>query len=220
MDTNDLINALAADTRRPAASLSHVWWVAAGRCRRASPRPSSSLTLGPRPDIAAAAETPRFLFKFVVAVTLAATAFGARPRSRRGRAMAGARRSPIWRPHRCSLVVAVVVELFLLPPDLWSARLIGDEQHRLPGLHSADRHWTARRLPRRPSPRRDDAAGFCRRRRRRAGGRHRGRLLRRPLHGRFAALRSDLVHARHRRACRASAPRPALRLGAVVARTP
>ena len=32
--------------------------------------------LGPRPDIAAAAETPRFLFKFVITVTLAASAFG------------------------------------------------------------------------------------------------------------------------------------------------
>ena len=75
MDTNELIKALAADTRPSAASLSSVWWGAAGLAIALAAAVFFAM-LGPRPDIAAAAETPRFLFKFVVTVTLAVSAFG------------------------------------------------------------------------------------------------------------------------------------------------
>src|SRR5688500_8929058 len=84
MDTDKLIAMLAADTRRPAPSLSSVWWGAAGFAVALAAAVFFA-TLGLRPDFAAAAETPRFLFKFVVAVALAVGAFGlARAVSRPG----------------------------------------------------------------------------------------------------------------------------------------
>ena len=86
MDTNELIGTLAADSRRPAPSLSSVWWIAAGLAVALAAIVFFA-TLGLRPDIAAAAETPRFLFKFVVTITLAVSAFGlARALSRPGEA--------------------------------------------------------------------------------------------------------------------------------------
>ena len=74
MDTNDLIKALAADTRRPGLSMNAVWFATcAGALVLAGL--VFSVLLGPRPDIAIVAETVRFLFKFVVTIALAAAAF-------------------------------------------------------------------------------------------------------------------------------------------------
>lgn len=123
MDTNELIRALAADARQHTASVSSVWWGAVGL---AIPLAAAVFftTLGPRPDIALAAETPRFLFKFVITITLAASAFGL--------ARALSRPDEIWRKAMPYLAVApaliamaVIVELFVLPPDTWSAKLVG-----------------------------------------------------------------------------------------------
>jgi hypothetical protein len=123
MDTNDLIKALAADTRRPAASLSSVWWGAAVLAV-AFAAVVFFVTLGPRPDIAAAAETPRFLFKFVATVTLAASAFGlARALSRPGKSWRKA--IPFLATALVLVAIAVIVELIVLPPDAWSARMVG-----------------------------------------------------------------------------------------------
>jgi hypothetical protein len=123
MDTNELIAALAADTRRPAASLSSVWWRAAGLAIAAAAAVFFA-TLGPRPDIAMAAETPRFLFKFVVMITLAVSAFGlARALSRPGATWRKV--TPYLAAAPALITVAVTVELFLLPPDTWSPTLIG-----------------------------------------------------------------------------------------------
>ena len=123
MDTNGLIETLAADSRQPAPSLSSVWWGAAGLAVALAAIVFFA-TLGLRPDFATAAETPRFLLKFVVTITLAVSAFGlARALSRPGEA---------WRkvlPYLAAApaitVMAVVGELFLLPPDVWAARMIG-----------------------------------------------------------------------------------------------
>ena len=123
MDTNELIKALAADTRPPAASLSSVWWGAAGLAIVLAAAVFFA-TLGPRPDIAAAAETPRFLFKFVVTITLAVSAFGlARALSRPGETWRKA--MPYLAAAPALLAMAVIVELIVLPPDTWSAKLIG-----------------------------------------------------------------------------------------------
>ena len=123
MDTNELITALAADTHKPEPSLSLVWWRAAGFATTLAAA-VFFVTLGPRPDIAAAAETPRFLFKFVVTITLTITAFGlARALSRPGGAWREA--APYLAAAPALIVMAVVVELFLLPPDAWVARLVG-----------------------------------------------------------------------------------------------
>lgn len=123
MDTNELIKALAADTRQPVTSLSSVWWSAAGLAI-AFAAVAFFATLGPRPDIAAATETPRFLFKFVVTITLAASAFRcvralSRPGGNWRRALPWLAAAPVL------LAIAVIVELVLLPTDTWSATIVG-----------------------------------------------------------------------------------------------
>src|ERR671919_2087029 len=123
MDTNELIKALAADTRPPAATLSSVWWGAAGLAVAPSAAVFFSL-LGPRPDIAAAAETPRFLFKFVVTITLAVSAFGlARALSRPGETWRKA--MPYLAAAPVLVAMAVIAEIVALPPDTWWGKLVG-----------------------------------------------------------------------------------------------
>jgi hypothetical protein len=122
MDTNDLIKVLVADTRRP-VSLSSVWWSAASLAIAAAAVVFFA-TLGPRPDIAAAAETPRFLFKFVVTIALAVTAFGL-ARALMRPEETGRKLAPYLAAAPVLLALAVIVELFVLSPETWSARLIG-----------------------------------------------------------------------------------------------
>jgi hypothetical protein len=123
MDTKELINALAADTRPPPASLSSVWWGAAGLAIALAAAVFFAM-LGPRPDLAAAAGTPRFLFKFVVTITLAVSAFGlARALSQPGETWRKA--MPYLAAAPALIAMAVVVEIVVLPPDTWSDELIG-----------------------------------------------------------------------------------------------
>src|SRR5262245_26500289 len=75
MDTDELIRALVADERRQVASVSSVWWGAMGLAVAVAGAIFFA-AFGPRPDIAIVAESPLFLFKFVVMITLAASAFG------------------------------------------------------------------------------------------------------------------------------------------------
>ena len=199
MDTNELIKALAADTRPPAASLSSVWWGAAGLAIALAAAVFFA-TLGPRPDIAAAAETPRFLFKFVVTITLAVSAFGlARALSRPGETWRKA--MPYLAAAPALIAMAVIVELVRSAAGHVVGQVGRHQQHCLPDLHSADRHWPARHLPAGATPRRADETSLRRGGRGTACRRHRGHLLRRPVHGRFPAFRRHLVHDRHRRAC-------------------
>ena len=107
----------------PALSLSSVWWGAVGLAIALAAAVFFAL-LGPRPDIAAAAETPRFLFKFVVTITLAVSAFGlARALSRPGETWRKAK--PYLAAAPALMAMAVVVEIVVLPPDTWSAKLVG-----------------------------------------------------------------------------------------------
>lgn len=81
-------------------------------------------TLGYRPDIAAAAETYRFLFKFVFTLTLAATAiwlvFGViRPEAVPGSRLLALAVAPVL------LILAVIAELMVMPSSTWLPRLIG-----------------------------------------------------------------------------------------------
>lgn len=122
MDTNELIKALAADTR-PVTRLSTVWWRAAALAVAVSAAVFLA-TLRPRPDIAAAAGTLPFLFKFVVMLTLAGGAFGAlralsRPEGNLREAM------PLLIAAPALLAAAVVAELLAVPPETWPERLIG-----------------------------------------------------------------------------------------------
>lgn len=123
MDTNELIKVLAADTRRPDVSLPALWWGAAALAI-ALAAAMFLVLLGPRPDIAAAAETPRFLLKFVVTMTLAASAFEiARGLSRPGEGWRVA--APYLAGAPALLAAALLVELLLVPPGAWPARLVG-----------------------------------------------------------------------------------------------
>ena len=123
MDTSELIRTLAEDNRRPATPLATVWWVAVGLAIAFAAAVFFAI-LGPRPDIAAAAETLRFLFKFLVAITLAMSAFGcARALSRPGETWRKA--IPYLAVAPVLIVMAVVVELFTLPSDTWSATMTG-----------------------------------------------------------------------------------------------
>jgi hypothetical protein len=121
VETSKLIQALAADTRKPAASLSSVWWGAAGLAI-ALAAVVVYATLGLRPDIAAAAGTFRFWLKFVVTIMLAVSAFGlAGALSRPGET--GRRAMPLLAA--APLAMAVIVEFVLLPPATWWTRMIG-----------------------------------------------------------------------------------------------
>ena len=123
MDTNELISVLAADTRPPSATLSSVWWAAAGVAIALAAAVFFAM-LGPRADIATAAETPHFLFKFVFTIVLAVSAFGCvRALSRPGETWR--RAIPYLAAAPALFVMAVIVELFLLPSDTWSAKLVG-----------------------------------------------------------------------------------------------
>lgn len=123
MDTNELIETLVADRRPPKASLSSAWSGAAGLAI-AFAGAVFFVTLGLRPDIAAAAETPRFLFKFVVTITLAVSAFGlARALSQPGEHWR--RLLPYLAAAPALMLIAVAVELLLLPSDAWAGRMIG-----------------------------------------------------------------------------------------------
>lgn len=123
MNTDDFIKALAADTRRPGLSMNAVWsGVAIGAIVLAGV--VFSVLLGPRPDIAVAAETVRFLFKFVATTVLAVAAFAAmrvqaRPEAGPGKFLSYLGIAPAL------VAAAVVLELFAIPSDAWDTRLIG-----------------------------------------------------------------------------------------------
>lgn len=80
--------------------------------------------IGPRQDLAAALETWRFLFKFVITVPLAIAAT---------LAISGMARPGRWHEYRPLplmaplglLVIAALFELFMLPRSLWMVRLVG-----------------------------------------------------------------------------------------------
>ena len=122
MKTDDLIRALAADRTRPAP----VWHVlgAALSCAALFSAILFVVRLGPRPDIAAVAADPRFLFKFVVTLLLAGTALLtvlrlARPDAERFYWSIALAAAPAL------LAFGVAVELVSLPPSTWGARLVG-----------------------------------------------------------------------------------------------
>jgi len=80
--------------------------------------------LGYRPDIAAAAETYRFLFKFVFTLTLAATTIWliftiVRPEAVPGLRLLALAAAPVL------IILAVVAELSVMPSSTWLPRLIG-----------------------------------------------------------------------------------------------
>lgn len=124
MDTDELIRSLVADERRQAASVSSVWWGAMGLAI-AIAGAIFFAAFGPRPDLTIAAESPRVLFKFVVMIALAGSAFGlARVLSRPGEPWRNA--IPYLAAAPALAIIAVGAELFLVPSNMWSAKLFGE----------------------------------------------------------------------------------------------
>lgn len=120
MRTDDLIAALASDTK-PAASPKRALLIGIAAAIAIAAL-VFAIVLGPRHDFMAAAGTIRFLFKFVVTLTLAASAFVliarlARPEARAPRAILLA--APAL------LIAAIVLEMMAVPAHDWAARLIG-----------------------------------------------------------------------------------------------
>jgi len=123
MKTDDLIASLSADTpqqqtppRRAFAIAIVIGAIIAGG--------AFMLTLGPRPDFMHAIQTLRFDFKFVVTLVLAISALlvardMARPEVRRSRMRPLLLAAPIL------LILAVALEMMVVPSDLWMPRLIG-----------------------------------------------------------------------------------------------
>jgi hypothetical protein len=123
MRTDELIRAISADAARRSPPLGTVWWVAVALAVAVAAL-AFFILLGPRPDIAAAAETPRFLFKFLVTGFLAASAFVllrllARPGAPASRAAPFLALAPLL------LAAAVAVELAIVPAGDYAARLVG-----------------------------------------------------------------------------------------------
>jgi hypothetical protein len=123
MKTDQLISRLAADTptRRHSPALL-LMLAAAAACLFAAA--AMLLTIGPRPDIAAAAATWRFDLKFVLTLTLAASAL---PLLRRAIYPEGLERAPLWMLFAAPaiLLAAVAVELSVLPASHWGVAMVG-----------------------------------------------------------------------------------------------
>jgi hypothetical protein len=123
MDTNELIKTLASHSKGTVTPLSTVWLRAVGISIAIAALVFFAL-LGLRPDISTALETPRFLFKFLVTVALAVSAFFcvralSRPGENRRNAILGLAIAPAL------IAMAVGAELFVLPSDAWTATMIG-----------------------------------------------------------------------------------------------
>jgi hypothetical protein len=123
MNTEQLIRTLASDQPGRLLSLG-ARFAAALAVGVAVATALFGLALGARPDIAAAAGTVPFVFKFVVTLTLAAAAAGLVLRLARPEAEGGA-----WMPALLLgltlLGIGIVLELATVPQSAWWPRLIG-----------------------------------------------------------------------------------------------
>jgi len=122
MKTDDLIDLLAKDSPPPWRFRSVLTWAVAGGAAVAALLFFAGI--GFRPDIADAMKHERFLFKFVVTITLAVTAVWTtislgHPAGRL------AQRGPAMAVAPGLLMVAVLVEMVVLPRDQWAANFVG-----------------------------------------------------------------------------------------------
>ena len=123
MKTDDLISALAADAPTRAPDLRMTWTVAlAGAAAVAAI--VFFATIGPRADIATAMQSIRFMFKFVVTISLAASAVYLLDRlARPGASSPGHWLALLAAP--ALLAMAIVLELTAQPAEQWSMLTTG-----------------------------------------------------------------------------------------------
>ena len=119
MKTEDLINALKADTVSRSMPVSRAWWIAMAAATVLAAI-VFFLLIGPRQDFAAAAHTVRFLFKFVITLLLVFSAFTvlktlSQPGRRETQALLRLAAVPVV------LCFAVTAELVAVPSQQWGA---------------------------------------------------------------------------------------------------
>ena len=123
MKTDDLIRAMAADKPRTTLPLNRAWLVAVAVAIVIAAA-VFLVMLGPRPNAIASLQTARFVFKFVVTLSLAASAFIllrtlSRPGGEVGSLFPWLLTAPLL------LIAAVTLELLAVPSSDWLTRLIG-----------------------------------------------------------------------------------------------
>jgi len=123
MKTDDLITAMAADTQTVSQPIGRILWIAAAGGAIAAAL-IFYFDIGIRPDISSALQTPRFLFKFVLTLTLFASAMGlilhlARPEAVPRAWLLALAAAPAL------LIVAAIAELLVVPSSAWTQRLVG-----------------------------------------------------------------------------------------------
>jgi hypothetical protein len=123
MKTDDLIAALAADAPVVSKPIGRTMLLAVAAGAGAASI-VFFLALGVRPDFSAAMETPRFLLKCFLTLTLLASALGlvfhlARPGAVPDAWVMTLAAAPVL------LVIAMLVELSVVPHDEWMVRLMG-----------------------------------------------------------------------------------------------
>lgn len=122
METERLIRALSLDERR-AAPMGRAWALAFAAAAVVAALVFLALA-GPRPDIASAAQTWRFLFKFVVTLTLLGTGFSALSSLARPDAVSRGRLAWLLAAP-CLLLFAAAIETLVLPAGQIGTRLVG-----------------------------------------------------------------------------------------------
>lgn len=123
METQDLIRALQADAGQRPAAPSRAWALA-GLAALVAAAAAFLILIGPRPDFMDAMQTVRFVFKFVVTLALAGTAF--RAAQLLARPGADVRRAlPLLAVAPALLVAAVALEMMVVPPERMEALWIG-----------------------------------------------------------------------------------------------
>lgn len=122
MRTDELIKAIAADTQSASQPM-QAGWRAAFLLALLVAAAAFFAMIGPRADILAAAQTWRFLFKFVFTIALAGTALAAvAPLSRPDGSMA----PMAWLLAAPVLMVAALLfETMTVPSSLWMTRMVG-----------------------------------------------------------------------------------------------
>lgn len=123
MKTEDLITAIAADNATRGAPMSRAFAVDLGLGFAISAALFFA-TMGLRPTFFASLGEPRFLFKFVFSLTMAASGFVlawrlSRPGGDPGLASKAVLLAPIL------VLLASLAEMAATPPSLWFARMIG-----------------------------------------------------------------------------------------------
>jgi len=123
MKTDELIAALAADTEAKSRPIASTVWIAAGGGAVVAAL-IFYYDIGFRPDLSAAIETPRFLFKYVLTLSLLVSAMGLVLHLARPGAVPTAWLMALAVPPAL-LVLATIVELLVVPASDWSQRLVG-----------------------------------------------------------------------------------------------